>query len=114
VTFCEAEMAKLLFIQKPCENCGHLVVLNRIGIEAVYVVKGHSDRASTNREKSTPTIVFVICGKCECDTENSYKFTPEMMLDEAIQLRERAEEKGIEEEDAIISVRAISENPEAN
>jgi hypothetical protein len=112
--FCEARLAKLLFIQRPCKDCGSLVSLNNIGIEAIYSVKGESTRKFSDGERTNSEIIFVLGGKCRCGTENVVKFTLNMLDNEAIKLMEEADQMGVEDKDVIVSVHPVSRNPGIN
>ena len=112
--FCEAQLAKLLFIQRPCKDCGHLVSLNSIGIEAVYSIKGESTRKFADGERTNSEIVFVLGGKCRCGTENIEKFTPEMLDNEAAVMMEEDDQRGVEDKDVIVSAHPVSRTPGIN
>lgn len=109
--FCEAQLAKLLFVKKPCKDCGNSVSLNNIGVEAIYSVKGESTRKFSDGQRSNSEIIFVLGGKCQCGTENIVKLTPDMLDNEVAILMEEADQRGVEEKDVIISAHPISQFP---
>lgn len=112
--FCEAQLAKLIFIRRSCKDCGKLVSLDHIGVEAVYSVKGDSSKGFLDGTRTPPQIIFVLAGKCRCGTENFVKFTPEMLTDAASELKDEADQKGVEEGDAVLSAKPVSQNPSIN
>lgn len=99
-------MAKIRFIKTKCCNCEKEMELKQFAVKVFYSINSDSKTIPLDFSKNNRDIgkfIFMLAGKCECGSMTFVDFSPEELICEAQDIKEIADENGLEEGDIELS-----------